>query len=160
MRTIEQYLPDHPFFEGLDAPTLALVAGCATNISVAAGQYLCREGDPADRFFVVRRGRVAIEVHGPSSGTLVLDTADEGDVVGWSWLVPPYRSTFDARAAEATGVVAFDGACLRGKCEQDPRLGYKLMQRVTQVMNERLVAAQVRLLDLYGARGATSAASR
>ncbi len=160
MRTIEQYLPDHPFFEGLDAPTLALVAGCATNISVAAGQYLCREGDPADRFFVVRRGRVAIEVHGPSSGTLVLDTADEGDVVGWSWLVPPYRSTFDARAAEATGVVAFDGACLRGKCEQDPRLGYELMQRVTQVMNERLVAAQVRLLDLYGARGATSAASR
>lgn len=160
MRTIEQYLPDHPFFEGLDAPTLALVAGCATNISVAAGQYLCREGDPADRFFVVRRGRVAIEVHGPSSGTLVLDTADEGDVVGWSWLVPPYRSTFDARAAEAAGVVAFDGACLRGKCEQDPRLGYELMQRVTQVMNERLVAAQVRLLDLYGARGATSAASR
>ena len=160
MRSIEQYLPDHPFFEGLDAPTLALVAGCATNISVAAGQYLCREGDAADRFFVVRRGRVAIEVHGPSSGTLVLDTADEGDVVGWSWLVPPYRSTFDARAAEATGVVAFDGACLRGKCEQDPRLGYELMQRVTQVMNERLVAAQVRLLDLYSARGATSAASR
>ena len=160
MRTIEEYLPDHPFFEGLDAQTLAMVAGCATNVSVAAGQYLCREGDPADRFFVVRRGRVAIEVHGPASGTLVLDTADEGDVVGWSWLVPPYRSTFDARAAEATGVVAFDGACLRGKCEQDPRLGYELMQRVSKVMNGRLVAAQVRLLDLYGARGATDAATR
>ena len=160
MRTIEEYLPDHPFFEGLDAPTLALVAGCATNISIAAGQYLCREGDPADRFFVVRRGRVAIEVHGPSAGTLVLDTADEGDVVGWSWLVPPYRSTFDARAAEATGVVAFDGACLRGKCEQDPRLGYELMQRVSKVMNGRLVAAQVRLLDLYGVRGVPDAASR
>jgi beta-glucanase (GH16 family) len=67
MRTIEEYLPDHPFFEGLDAPTLALVAGCATNISIAAGQYLCREGDPADRFFVVRRGRVAIDVHGPAA---------------------------------------------------------------------------------------------
>ena len=160
MRTIEQYLPDHPFFEGLDAPTLALVAGCATNISIAAGQYLCREGDPADRFFVVRRGRVAIEVHGPSAGTLVLDTADEGDVVGWSWLVPPFRSTFDARAAEPTGVVAFDGACLRGKCEHDPRLGYELMQRVSKVMNGRLVAAQVRLLDLYSASGATDAASR
>jgi len=160
MRTIEEYLPDHPFFEGLDAQTLALVAGCATNISIAAGQYLCHEGDPADRFFVVRRGRVAIEVHGPAAGTLVLDTADEGDVVGWSWLVPPYRSTFDARAAEATGVVAFDGACLRGKCEQDPRLGYELMQRVSKVMNGRLVAAQVRLLDLYSARGATDAASR
>ena len=160
MRTIEQYLPDHPFFEGLDAPALSLVAGCATNVSLAAGEYLCREGDPADRFYVVRRGRVAIEIHDPAAGTLVLDTADEGDVVGWSWLVPPYRSTFDARAAEATGVVAFDGACLRGKCEEDSRLGYELMQRVTQVMNGRLVAAQVRLLDLYGARGTTDAAPR
>jgi CRP/FNR family transcriptional regulator, cyclic AMP receptor protein len=160
MRTIAEYLPDHPFFEGLDAPTLALVAGCATNVSLAAGEYLCREGDPADRFFVVRRGRVAIEAHGPAAGTVVIDTADEGDVVGWSWLVPPYRSTFDARAAEATGVVAFDGACLRGKCEEDSRLGYELMQRVTQVMNGRLEAAQVRLLDLYSARGATDAAPR
>jgi CRP/FNR family cyclic AMP-dependent transcriptional regulator len=160
MRTIAEYLPDHPFFEGLDAPTLALIAGCATNVSLAAGEYLCREGDPADRFFVVRRGRVAIEAHGPAAGTLVIDTADEGDVVGWSWLVPPYRSTFDARASEATGVVAFDGACLRGKCDEDSHLGYELMQRVTQVMNGRLVAAQVRLLDLYGAHGATDAAAR
>jgi len=159
MRTIEQYLPDHAFFAGLDAPTLELVAGCATNVSLAAGEYLCREGDPADTFFVVRRGRVSIEVHGPADGTVVIDTADEGDVVGWSWLVPPYRSSFDARAAEATGVLAFDGACLRGKCEADSRLGYQLMQRVTQVMNDRLVAAQVRLLDLYGARGATDAAA-
>lgn len=160
MRTIEQYLPDHPFFEGLDAPTLSLVAGCATNISLAAGEYLCREGDPADQFFVVRRGRVAIEVHGPSAGTLVIDTADEGDVVGWSWLVPPYVTTFDARAAEATGVVAFDGACLRGKCDADPRLGYELMKRVTQVMNGRFEAAQMRLLDLYGGPGVTYAAPR
>lgn len=160
MRTIAQYLPDHPFFAGLDEPTLALLAGCATNVSLAAGEYLFREGDPAARFFVVRRGRVAIELHDPAVGTVVIDTADAGDVVGWSWLVPPYRSIFDARAAEGTGVVAFDGLCLRGKCEDDSHLGYELMQRVTQVMSERLVAAQVRLLDLYGARGATDAATR
>ena len=153
MRTIEQYLPDHPFFAGLDGRTLALVAGCATNVSFAAGEFLFREGQPADQFFVVRRGRVAIEVHGPAAGTMVVDTADAGDVVGWSWLVPPYRWLFDARAVEATGVVAFDGACLRGKCEEDPRLGYELMKLVTQVMNLRLEAAQVRLLDLYGAVG-------
>ena len=160
MRTIAQYLPDHPFFAGLDEPTLALLAGCATNVSLAAGDFLFREGDPAARFFVVRRGRVAIELHDPAVGTVVIDTADAGDVVGWSWLVPPYRSIFDARASEATGVVAFDGLCLRGKCEDDAHLGYELMQRVTQVMSERLVAAQVRLLDLYGARGATDAATR
>jgi len=160
MRTIAQYLPDHPFFAGLDEATLTLLAGCATNVSLAAGEFLFREGDPAARFFVVRRGRVAIELHDPPVGTVVIDTADAGDVVGWSWLVPPFRSIFDARAAEPTGVVAFDGLCLRGKCEDDSHLGYELMQRVTQVMSERLVAAQVRLLDLYGARGATDAATR
>jgi len=143
MRTIEQYLPDHAFFAGLDAATLELVAGCATNVSLAAGEYLFHEGDPADQFFVVRRGRVSIEVHGPVDGTVVIDTADEGDVVGWSWLVPPYSCSFDARAAEATGVVAFDGACLRGKCEADSRLGYQLMQRVTQVMNERCCSSRM-----------------
>jgi CRP/FNR family cyclic AMP-dependent transcriptional regulator len=157
MTTIEQYLPDHPFFAGLDARALALVAGCASNVSFAAGEFLFREGKPADQFFVVRRGRVAIEVHGPGAGTKVVDTVDAGDVVGWSWLVPPHRWLFDARAVEPTGAVAFDGRCLRGKCEEDPRLGYEFMKLVTQVMFGRLVATRVRLLDLYGTTGSTDA---
>jgi CRP-like cAMP-binding protein len=156
MRTIEQYLPDNPFFAGLDPSALALVAGCATNVSFESGEFLFREGQPADRFFVIRRGRVAIEVHGPATGTMVVDTADASDLVGWSWLVPPYRWLFDARAVEATGAVAFDGLCLRGKCDEDPRLGYELMKLVTQVMFGRLAAARVRLLDLYGAPGPTA----
>jgi CRP/FNR family transcriptional regulator, cyclic AMP receptor protein len=157
VRTIEQYLPEHPFFAGLDPDAFALVAGCATNVSISSGEFLFHEGEPADTFYVIRRGRVAIEVHGPASGTVVIDTADAGDVVGWSWLVPPYRWMFDARAVEATGAVAFDGRCLRGKCEEDPRLGYQLMQRVAQVMHARLMAARVRLLDLYGNDGGSRA---
>jgi CRP-like cAMP-binding protein len=156
MRTIEQFLPDHPFFAGLDAASLAIVAGCARNVSFAPGEYLFRTAHPADQFFVVRRGRVALEVHSPASGTMVVDTADAGDVVGWSWLVPPYSWLFDARAVEPTGAVAFDGLCLRGKCEEDPRLGYELMKLVSQVMFSRLVAARVRLLDLYGDAGASA----
>jgi CRP/FNR family cyclic AMP-dependent transcriptional regulator len=156
MRTIEQYLPDHPFFAGLDAEALAIVAGCATNVSFAPGEFLFREGQPADQFFVVRRGRVALQVHSPTAGTMVVDTADAGDVMGWSWLVPPYKWLFDARAVERTGAVAFDGLCLRDKCEQDPHLGYELMKLVTQVMFSRLTAARVRLLDLYGTAEATS----
>jgi CRP-like cAMP-binding protein len=151
MRTIEELLADQPFFAGLDQDALALVAGCATNVNIAAGEFLFREGEPAERFFLVRRGRVAVEVHAPAAGTVVIDTADAGDVVGWSWLVPPYRWLFDARAVEPTGALAFDGVCLRGKCAADPRLGYTLMQRVSQVMFQRLTAARVRLLDLYGA---------
>ena len=149
MQTIEQYLPEHPFFQGLDEPAVALLSGCATNVHLRPGQYLFHEGEPADTFFVIRSGRVSIEMRRPTEG-VVLDTAHEGDVVGWSWLVPPYRWTFDACATEETSALAFDGQCLRGKCEADPALGYALLQRVVQVMSSRLHSARVRLLDLYG----------
>jgi CRP-like cAMP-binding protein len=149
VQTIEHYLPEHPFFLGLDERAIALMAGCAVNVHLRAGEYLFHEGEPADTFFVIRSGRVAIEMRRPTDG-VVLDTAHEGDVVGWSWLVPPYRWTFDARATEETGAIAFDGACLRGKCMDDPALGYALLQRVVQVMSSRLQSARVRLLDLYG----------
>jgi hypothetical protein len=81
---------------------------------------------------------------------MVISTLGDGEVAGWSWLVPPYRWMFDARATSSVSAVAFDGACLRGKCEQDPVLGYALMQRVAQVMYERLQDARIRLLDMYG----------
>ncbi len=92
-----------------------------------------------------------MELHNPSRGTITLDTLHDGEVVGWSWLIPPYRWMFGARAVESTSAVAFDGACLRGKCDTDPALGYALMQRVSQVMYERLQASRVQLLDMYGA---------
>jgi CRP/FNR family transcriptional regulator, cyclic AMP receptor protein len=152
MRTIEQLLSEHPFFAGLPPEYLTLMAGCAVNTHLQPGEFLFRDGQAADRFFVLRHGRVAIEVHDPAGGGIVVDTVDDGDVVGWSWLVPPYRWVFDARAVESTSAVSFDGACLRGKCEDDPRLGYLLLQRVSTVMFSRLEAARVRLLDLYGVR--------
>jgi len=151
VQTIEQYLPGHPFFAGLDDEAIALVTGCAVNAHLRPGESLFREGEPADRFFVIRSGRVAISTRLPT-GRVVLDTARDGDVVGWSWLVAPYRWTFDAVATEETSVVSIDGACLRGKCEADPALGYALLQRVVQVMSTRLQSARVRLLDLYGKR--------
>jgi len=150
VQTIAQYLPEHPFFAGLDPPALELAAGCAVNVHFRPGEFLFHEGDPADTFYVVRRGRVSIQMRTPTEG-VVLDTAHEGDVVGWSWLIAPYRWTFDARATEDTAAIAFDAACLRGKCEADATLGYALLQRVVQVMSARLHSARVRLLDLYGA---------
>jgi CRP-like cAMP-binding protein len=151
VQTIEQYLPSHPFFAGLNDEAIALVTGCAVNAHFRPGQYLFREGEPADTFYVVRSGRVAIQTRLPTEAAM-LDTARAGDIVGWSWLVPPFRWTFDAVATEETSVVSIDGACLRGKCEADPALGYALLQRVVQVMSTRLHSARVRLLDLYGAR--------
>ncbi len=150
MQTIEQYLTDHPFFAGLDDETLTQLAGCATNVHMRANEYLLREGEPAQRFYAIRHGRVAIELRNPAGRPVVLDSAQDGEIVGWSWLIPPNRSKFDARATVDTSAVAFDGACLRGKCEADPRLGYALLHRVTQVMDRRLQSARMRLLDLYG----------
>jgi CRP/FNR family transcriptional regulator, cyclic AMP receptor protein len=150
MRTIAEYLPEHPFFAGLEEPWIELVTGCASNLHVRPGTYLFQEGGQADTFYVVRRGRVAIEVATPT-GPCVTQTVHEGDVIGWSWLVAPYRWTFDARAVEETSLIAFDGACLRGKCDDDPALGYALLQRVVRVMSASLHSARVQLLDLYGA---------
>lgn len=153
--TIEQYLPHHPFLAGLDEDALALLARCATLVHFAPGEYLFREGEPADAFYVLRTGRVALETR-LGTGSQVLDTADADDpgagVVGWSWLVPPYLWTFDARAVSETSAVSFDGVCLRARCEEDPVLGYALMRRVVGVMSTRLHSARVRLLDLYGGR--------
>lgn len=150
MRTMAEYLPEHPFFAGLTPDATALVVGCARNVHFTAGSRLFLAGEAADTFYVLRRGRVALEAHDPRRGTLLIDTLDAGDVVGWSWLVAPYLWTFDGVATTAVDAIALDGACLRAKCAADPALGYTLMQRVAHVMYQRLQETRIRLLDLYG----------
>ena len=150
IRDLEQLLPDHPFFEGFDHETIALLAGCAHNVHFRPDELVFQEGQRADAFYLVRHGRVAIELHRPAGGPRILDTVEEGGVLGFSWLVPPYRWVFDARATEDTRAVTFDATCLRAKCEADPAVGYALMSRVAGLMLDRLLAARLRLLDLYG----------
>jgi CRP/FNR family cyclic AMP-dependent transcriptional regulator len=153
LETLAELIASSPVFAGMADDDLLLIAGCARNVGFQEGQLLAREGDDADTFYLVRRGRVAFELHTPDRGGLLIDTADAGDVVGWSWLFPPYRWHFDARASEDVRAIAFDGACLRGKCADDPRLGYELMQRFAQVMIDRLQHTRFRLLDVYGGVG-------
>jgi CRP/FNR family transcriptional regulator, cyclic AMP receptor protein len=150
MHTLDEVIASSPVFAGMAHDDLALIAGCARNVGFEEGQLLFREGQPAGCFYLVRKGRVALEVHTPERGGLVVDSADPGEVVGWSWLFPPYRWHFDARASEEVRAIGFDGECLRGKCDEDPRLGYELMQRFAQVMIDRLQNTQLRLLDMYG----------
>ena len=153
MHTLDELIASSPVFAGMPAEYLTLVAGCGRNVGFEEGALLFREGDVADTFYLVRRGRVAFELNTPDRGGIVIETVDSGDVVGWSWLFPPYRTHFDARAVEEVRAIAFDGACLRGKCEEDPRLGYELMQRFAQVMIDRLQHTRFRLLDVYGGVG-------
>ena len=150
MQTMEEVLGSHPFFAGLNADAMRLIAGCASNVHFAEGEFLFEEGHEADQFWVIRRGRVAMQMESPGQGAIVTDTMDEGEMVGWSWLVPPYRFFADGRAVTPVSATALDGACLRGKCEADPELGYQLLKRVTSVMYQRLQSTRIRLLDLYG----------
>jgi CRP/FNR family transcriptional regulator, cyclic AMP receptor protein len=150
MKTLDAVVAESPVFAGLDHPYLELIAGCGRNTGFQAGQYLFREGELADTFYLVRRGQVMLETFVPGRGAVIVQTVDEGDVVGWSWLFPPYRWHFEARALDTVRAVAFDGACLRRKCDEDHTLGYELFGRFSLVMLERLQAARVQLLDVYG----------
>lgn len=154
-RQLAELLADHGLLAGLPGLALAQVAGCAKNVAFRAGELLLTEGEKADTLYLVRRGRVAIEVHAPGRGPIVVETVGPGAVVGWSWLIPPYRWHFDARAVEPVGAIAVDGGCLRSKADADPALGYALLIRLSAVLLERLQATRMRLLDLYGNPGGT-----
>lgn len=143
-------LKEHPFFADWSDDYQELLAGCAANHRFDAGDYIARVGDPADKFYLIRHGSVALEYPVPGGEPLLLETLHEGDVFGWSWLMAPYEWTFDVRATELCRLLSMDATCLRAKCEADHSLGYAMFQRFIPIMGERLMASRMRLLDLYG----------
>jgi CRP/FNR family transcriptional regulator, cyclic AMP receptor protein len=149
METLERIIGEHPFFGGMEQRHIELITGCAKNVRFEKDQGILREGDEANEFYFIREGLVAVELIVPSKGFTTVQTVGEGDVLGWSWLVPPYRWRFDARACQPTRALAFDGKCLRTKCEEDHDLGYELLKRFTHIVTERLDATRLQLLDLY-----------
>jgi CRP/FNR family transcriptional regulator, cyclic AMP receptor protein len=150
VRTLDALITESPVFAGLDGDEVELVAGCASNVVFPAGERLFREGDPADVFFLVRHGLVALDAYVPNRGQVTVETLGAGEIVGWSWLLPPNRWHFTGRALEPVRAVSFDGACLRRKCEEDPLLGYDLLTRFSQVLVGRLQATRLQLMDVYG----------
>jgi len=108
-----------------------------------------REGDESTHFHLIREGDVRLEIRAPQ-GPIAIQTLHAGDILGWSWLVPPHNKRFDARALTRIRAVAMDGVCLREKCDEDPKLGYELLQRFAKIVGERLQATRLQILDLYG----------
>ena len=151
METIEQIISSHPLFAGIEPAYLHLIGGCARNVHYDRGRYLLQHGAPAGEFFLLRHGRVALELTGPGRGTVTFQTLGPGELLGVSWLIPPYRWTYDAKAIELVRAVSIDAACLREKSEADHHLGYELMKRFMPVLVQRLQAARLQLLDVYGA---------
>lgn len=150
MKTIADELREHPFFADLKPETVELIAGCGSNVVFEPDTVIAAEGSAANEFYIIRRGRVAIQVHAPGPGNALLQTLDGGDVLGWAWLFPPYRWSVEALAMQQVHAIKLDGQCLRGKCEDDPRLGYELMKKFSRIMTQRLEATRLQLLDLYG----------
>jgi CRP-like cAMP-binding protein len=152
--SIRELLAAQPVLADLEPGDLDLMAGCGHLAVMEPGAPLAREGDPAEQFFVVRAGRVALEIASPT-GPLVVETLDAGEIVGWSWIFPPYRWVFDVDVVDRARLVVIDAACLRQKCDADPEFGYRVMKRFAQVVAQRLAATRLRLLDLYGSNVAS-----
>lgn len=142
-------LAHHPFFSSLSDAQVDRVAACAARRTFERGEILFHAGGDADGFFILRRGTVTVENKRPGGGApSVLQTLHESAVLGWSWLTPPYRWAFDARAVSPVETLFFDGAGLRATFEKDPALGYQIVSRFAGVMGERLRAAHMRMLEL------------
>jgi CRP/FNR family transcriptional regulator, cyclic AMP receptor protein len=152
METLEHIIVEHSFFAGLDQAFLNLVVGCAANVRFAADTYIFKEGDEANSFYLIREGKVALEIFAPQQKPIIVDTLEVGDVLGWSWLLPPFQWKFNAHATTGLRAIALDGKCLRTKCEENHDLGYEMLKRFTQIMERRLEATRFQLLDVYGTR--------
>lgn len=147
--SLQPIIEKHPFLEGMKPDQIATLTGCARSHRYEAGEYLTREGEPAEHFFLLRGGRVALRIHHASTGGLTIQTVGGGEVVGWSWLIAPHRYRFDAQALEPTLVIDFDGTCLRQKCAENNALGYELFKRLSEALLKRIDAMHLQLLDVY-----------
>jgi CRP/FNR family cyclic AMP-dependent transcriptional regulator len=138
----------HPFLAGMNHTQLALLTDCAIAAHFKPGQIILREGELANRFYLIESGKVVLESGGDFGEPVIVDTISAGDLLGWSWMFPPYVWRFTARAIEPTEMIFFYGTILREYCERDPSLGYELFKRMSAVMVKRLQAARQRMLSL------------
>lgn len=147
---LKEILYQHPFLHGLSSDHMETLIGCASNVRFPEGSYLIKEGELASTFFLIRTGRVALECEIPGRPSIRIQTVGPGEVLGWSWLISPYRWHFSGVAVTDTRAIALDGECLRTKCELDKTFGYEMLKRLAMVMERRLESTRVQLLDIYG----------
>ncbi len=142
-------LAGYELLGGLSEPHRARLASGAKTFRAAAGDYLAREAGPAHALYLIQSGQVAIGTHLGKHGEAPIQTLGPGDLIGWSWLFPPYLWDFDARARGAVEGLVFEAAWLREQCERDPELGYSLVKQLLAVVSRRLAATRLHRLDIY-----------
>lgn len=151
-QSLARSLKDHSMVKGLLDGHVEFLSGCAKNLRIGSGRFLFREGAEADQLYLVRSGKIALEVHDGARGTVVVETIGADDTLGWAALNPPYRWSLDARALEPTLLFAIDSTCLRQKLEADHSFGYVFTKRLMNEIHERLERARLQALDVYRVR--------
>ena len=152
---MQKRLESHRFFAGLPDHFAGQISQHARSLDFKVDALLTKTGQPANEFFLIEKGHVALETHAPGL-QLTIETLGPNDILGWSWLIPPFQWRFDARAVEPTQVLAIDGEWLRNECEANAELGYALLKRVTTVFVDRLAHTRMQLLDIYNPRSEDS----
>jgi sulfhydrogenase subunit beta (sulfur reductase) len=147
--TMRRILSEHPFIQELGEEYIDLIAECSSIVRFNPGEFMFHAGEQADRFYLIRHGKVAIETFSPERGALIVQTTGEGDILGWSWFVPPYKWHFDAQVMELTRAIAVDAQTLRKACDSDPHLGYLINRYISQIIGQRMEATRMQLLDIY-----------
>jgi CRP-like cAMP-binding protein len=143
-------MKQHPFLAGLSYEHMQTLVGCASNVRFEEGSTIMHEGQMANTFYLIRSGRIALDVDVAGKGSVRVQTTGPGEILGWSWLIYPYKWHFTGLAVADTRAIALDGECLRTKCEKDSNFGYEMLKRLAQVMERRLEATRLQILDVYG----------
>jgi CRP/FNR family transcriptional regulator, cyclic AMP receptor protein len=143
-------LAAHPFLRGMSPDQLSVLAEAARDVSFPARRRLFDDGGNATRFWLIRRGHVSLDLNVPGEGPVVIETVGMGELLGWSWLFPPYKWAFGAVAATDVEAFEFDAPAVRERCAADPGLGYELSQRISRVLARRLQATRIRLIARSG----------
>ena len=146
MKRLREVIAEHPFFRDMKPEHIDIAARGATEAKFKPGQMLFHEGDPANRFYLIQSGEIALEAHEPADGTVLIQELGPGEVLGWSWLFPPFVWHFQARTVAPTRAIVLSGGHLLAAAEGDHEFGYELMKRVAGVVIQRLQATRKELL--------------
>jgi CRP/FNR family transcriptional regulator, cyclic AMP receptor protein len=143
-------LAAHPFLYGMRRDHLGVLAETAGDLRFPARYRLFEDGGNATRFWLIQSGHVSLDVHIPGEGPVVIGTVGLGELLGWSWLFPPYKWAFGAVAVTPVAAFEFDAPAVRERCAADPGLGYELSRRISRVLTQRLLATRIRLIARAG----------
>lgn len=150
MSAISDRIAGHALFAGLDEQYVKILVDDAFEVSMLRDQVIFQHGESANHFYMIEGGRISLDIAIPGRGIIPVQTLHAGEVVGWSWIFPPYKWQFNARSLEETIALSFDAARIRRAIDADHEFGFQMMTRFSMVMMERLQATRLRLVDVYG----------